>query len=268
MRPPQPLNPIETLFMFKHLNIGKRLAIGFAVLVLLIVATGVFSALRMGAAQDVVLDITKKEVPAIRDLGRMATMLAEYRVSERGLVAGYEDPEKVAEYTGELIAGGKAFDELSKAYGAGLTDKQDQALHQEMMAKSALYFDNSRRLIESVKVGDLTPASAAGDLRQATADAVARMLDTKMKVLDEAVAAQEAGYSTNIKAIGVLVVVAMLLAIAAAVLITRSIVRPMAEVTSVADAVARGQLDREIIIDDRSETGKLLGSMQRMQTQV
>ncbi|MFT3668541.1 MAG: methyl-accepting chemotaxis protein [Pseudoxanthomonas sp.] len=254
--------------MFKHLNIGKRLAIGFAVLVLLIVTTGVFSALRMGAAQDVVLDITKKEVPAIRDLGRMATMLAEYRVSERGLVAGYEDPEKVAEYTAELIAGGKAFDELSKAYGAGLTDKQDQALHQEMMAKSALYFDNSRRLIESVKVGDLTPASGAGDLRQATADAVARMLDTKMKVLDEAVAAQEAGYSTNIKAIGVLVVVAMLLAIAAAVLITRSIVLPMAEVTSVADAVARGQLDREIVIDDRSETGKLLGSMQRMQTQV
>ena len=254
--------------MFKHLNIGKRLAIGFAVLVLLIVATGAFSALRMGAAQHVVLDITKKEVPAIRDLGRMATMLAEYRVSERGLVASYENPEKVAEYTGELIAGGKAFDELSRAYGAGLTDKQDQALHQEMMAKSALYFDNSRRLIESIKVGDLTPASGAGDLRQATADAVARMLDAKMKVLDEAVAAQEAGYSTNIKAIGLLVAVALMLAIAAAVLITRSIVRPMAEVTSVADAVARGQLDREIIIDDRSETGKLLGSMQRMQTQV
>ena len=254
--------------MFKHLKIGKRLAIGFAVLVLLIVATGAFSAQRMGVAQDVVLDITKKEVPAIRDLGRMATMLAEYRVSERGLVAGYEDPEKVAEYTGELIAGGKAFDELAKAYGAGLSDKQDQALHQEMTARAALYFENSRRLIESVKVGDLTPASGAGDLRQATADAVARTLEAKMKELDQAVAAQEAGYSTNIKAIGLLVAVALMLAIAAAVLITRSIVRPMADVMSVADAVARGQLDRQIIIDDRSELGDLLGSMQRMQTQV
>uniref|UniRef100_UPI0025E0EC8B HAMP domain-containing methyl-accepting chemotaxis protein n=1 Tax=Pseudoxanthomonas sp. TaxID=1871049 RepID=UPI0025E0EC8B len=254
--------------MFKHLKIGKRLAIGFAVLVLLIVATGAFSAQRMGVAQDVVLDITKKEVPAIRDLGRMATMLAEYRVSERGLVAGYEDPEKVAEYTDELIAGGKAFDELSKAYGSSLSDPQDKALHQEMMAKAALYFENSRRLIESVKVGDLTPASGAGDLRQATADAVGRMLDAKMKVLDSAVAAQEAGYNTNIKAIGLLVVVAMLLAIAAAVLITRSIVRPMADVMSVADAVARGQLDRQITVDDRSELGDLLGSMQRMQTQV
>nr|WP_298130655.1 methyl-accepting chemotaxis protein [uncultured Pseudoxanthomonas sp.] len=254
--------------MFKHLKIGKRLAIGFAVLVLLIVATGAFSAQRMGVAQGVVLEITNKEVPAIRDLGRMATMLAEYRVSERGLVAGYEDPEKVAEYTGELIAGGKAFDELAKAYGAGLSDKQDQALHQEMTARAALYFENSRRLIESVKVGDLTPASGAGDLRQATADAVARMLEAKMKELDQAVAAQEAGYSTNIKAIGLLVAVALMLAIAAAVLITRSIVRPMAEVMSVADAVARGQLERQIIIDDRSELGDLLGSMQRMQTQV
>ncbi len=254
--------------MFKHLKIGKRLAIGFAVLVLLIVVTGAFSAQRMGVAQDVVVEITNKEVPAIRDLGRMATMLAEYRVSERGLVAGYEDPEKVAEYTDELIAGGKAFDALSKAYGSSLTDPQDKALHQEMMAKAALYFENSRRLIESVKVGDLTPASGAGDLRQATADAVGRMLDAKMKVLDSAVAAQEAGYNTNIKAIGLLVAVALMLAIAAAVLITRSIVRPMAEVASVADAVARGQLDRQIVIDDRSELGDLLGSMQRMQTQV
>ncbi|MBD9467548.1 methyl-accepting chemotaxis protein [Pseudoxanthomonas sp. PXM01] len=254
--------------MFKHLKIGKRLAIGFAVLVLLIVVTGAFSAQRMGVAQGVVVEITNKEVPAIRDLGRLATMLAEYRVSERGLVANYEDPDKVAEYTGEMVAGDKAFDALSKAYGDSITDKQEQELYQQMLAKSALYFDNSRQLIESVKVGDLTPASDAGDLRQAVADAVARMLDDKMKGLDEAVAAQQAGYNSNIRAIGLLVVVAMLLAIAAAVLITRSIVRPIGDVMSVADAVARGQLDRQITVDDRSETGDLLNAMQRMQTQV
>ncbi len=268
MRRPLPLNPLETTFMFKHLKIGKRLAIGFAVLVLLIVVTGAFSAQRMGVAQGVVVEITNKEVPAIRDLGRLATMLAEYRVSERGLVANYEDPEKVAEYTDEMIAGDKAFDELSKKYGSSISDAQEKALYEQMLAKSALYFDNSRRLIESVKVGDLTPASGAGDLRQAVADAVARMLDDRMKGLDEAVAAQQAGYSTNLRAIGMLVVVAMLLAIAAAVLITRSIVRPMADVMTVADAVARGQLDRQIAVDDRSELGDLLGSMQRMQTQV
>ncbi len=268
MRWSHPLNAIEIDFMFKHLKIGKRLAIGFAVLVLLIVVTGAFSAQRMGVAQDVVVEITNKEVPAIRDLGRMATMLAEYRVSERGLVASYENPEKVAEYTGELVAGAKAFDDLSKAYGATITDPQQKALYQQMLAKSALYFDNSRLLIESVKVGDLTPASGAADLRQATADAVAVMLDDKMKVLDEAVAAQQAGYTNNLRAIGLLVAVALMLAIAAAVLITRSIVRPMAEVASVADAVARGQLDGQIVIDDRSELGDLLGSMQRVQTQV
>ncbi|WP_374502192.1 methyl-accepting chemotaxis protein [Pseudoxanthomonas sp.] len=268
MRWSYPPNAIEIDFMFKHLKIGKRLAIGFAVLVLLIVVTGAFSAQRMGVAQDVVVEITNKEVPAIRDLGRLATMLAEYRVSERGLVASYQDPEKVAEYTGEMVAGGKAFDALLKTYGTSISDKQEQELYQQMLAKSALYFDNSRLLMESVKVGDLTPASGAGDLRQAVADTVAKMLDNRMKELDSAVAAQQAGYSTNIKAIGLLVVVAMLLAIAAAALITRSIVRPMADVMGVADAVARGQLDRQIVIDDRSELGDLLGSMQRMQTQV
>ena len=58
MRWSHPLNVIEIDFMFKHLKIGKRLAIGFAVLVLLIVVTGAFSAQRMGVAQDVVVEIS------------------------------------------------------------------------------------------------------------------------------------------------------------------------------------------------------------------
>ena len=73
--------------MLQNLTIGKRLAIGFSALAILILVTGVFSALRMGNTQRMVQKVTDESVPAIRDLGRLATMLAEYRVSERGLVA-------------------------------------------------------------------------------------------------------------------------------------------------------------------------------------
>ena len=250
--------------MFKHLKIGKRLAIAFSALVLLIVVMGGFAVLRMGTAQGVVNGITAQDVPAIRDLGRLATMLAEYRVSERGLVSGYDDPDKAAEYTGELIAGSKAFEDLARGYAKVLKNQEERNLYEQVMLKSGLYFDNSRLLIESVKVGDLTPASAAGDLRQASADAVGILLDDKIKQLDAAVAAQQAGYRANLKAIGVLLLFAVVLAIAAAVLITRSIVRPLAEVMGVADAVAHGNLDRPISVDDRSELGALANSMREV----
>ena len=250
--------------MFKHLKIGKRLAIAFAALVLLIVVMGGFAVLRMGTAQDVVSGITGKDVPAIRDLGRLATMLAEYRVSERGLVSSYQDPGKAAEYTGELIAGSKAFDDLARDYAKFLNSDREKKLYDQVMLKSGVYFDNSRQLVESIKLGDLTPAGGAGDLRQAAADAVGVLLDDKIRSLDSAVAAQHAGYRANLKAIGVLLLVAVLLAVAAAILITRSIVRPLADVMGVAEAVARGNLDRPIGVDDRSELGALARSMREV----
>jgi hypothetical protein len=61
-----------------------------------------------------------------------------------------------------------------------------------MSDKAARYFANSRQLVEALKAGDMGPAKAAGDLRQATADAVGALLEFNMKRLDADVARQEA----------------------------------------------------------------------------
>src|SRR5690606_123099 len=94
-----------TPHMFSSFSIGKRLGIGFAALALLILVMGGFAADRMGRAQDMVLDLTHESVPAVRELGAMATALAEYRVSERGLVSSVGDAAKMEEYGSELVAG-------------------------------------------------------------------------------------------------------------------------------------------------------------------
>ena len=148
--------------MFKNFSIGKRLAIGFGTLAALILVMGGFSILRMGAAQTTVREITDHEVPGIRDLGHLATGLAEYRVSERGLVSSYENPEKAAEYTAELAAGEVAYNKLADTYGKSLDTDSERKSFAEMKALSDLYFANSRKLIEGVKSGDLSAASGAG----------------------------------------------------------------------------------------------------------
>ena len=250
--------------MFKNFSIGKRLAIGFGTLAALILVMGGFSILRMGAAQTTVREITDHEVPGIRDLGHLATGLAEYRVSERGLVSSYENPEKAAEYAGELAAGEVAYNKLADTYGKSLDTDSERKSFAEMKALSDLYFANRRNLIEGVKSGDLSAASGAGDLRQAAADSVGKQLEEQIAVLNAMVLKQQAGYKANLWSISVLLLVALGLAVAGALLITRSIVRPLNEVMGAANAVARGDLDRPITVHERSELGTLANSMREM----
>ena len=250
--------------MLQNLTIGKRLGYGFAALAALLLVTGIFAVQRLGAAQATVRFLTGQEVPAVRDLGRLATLLAEYRVSERGLVASAQDAEKSAEYAAELVSGRQAFETLAASYAARIHDPRERMLYADVQAKATRYFDNSRRLVEALKAGDTAPASAAGDLRQATADAVATLLDHDMARLRADVTAQEASYHANVWAIGMLLLVALALAITAAALITRSITRPLGEVLAVAQAVARGDLERRIPAADRSETGRLAQAMGEM----
>ena len=250
--------------MFDNLTIGKRLAIAFSALAVLILVTGAFAVQRMGHTQATVRSVTLDSVPSIRDLGRLATMLAEYRVSERGLVASADDPAKQQEYAGELAQGSRDFNALAKSYEAKLADARDRALYEQVLARADRYFDNSRQVIEGVKSGDTTAAKRAGDLRQATADAVAALLDYNLSLLDKAVAAQESSYRFGVGAIAALLAIALALAATAAILISRSIVRPLRQVVGVANAVARGDLDVRIASEDRSEVGEVSRAMRGM----
>src|SRR5690606_32954229 len=97
---------------------------------------------RMGSAQDVVLDLTHEAVPAIRELGAMATALAEYRVSERGLVSSVGDQAKMQEYSGELVVGREAFEGMTSAFAARVAGDGERAAYEAVLAKAAAYFDN------------------------------------------------------------------------------------------------------------------------------
>jgi methyl-accepting chemotaxis protein len=250
--------------MFQNLTIGKRLTIGFSALALLILITGAFSGLRMGVMQQGVRQLTLESVPQIRRLGQLATALAEYRVSERGYVASQDAPEKAAEYLGEMEAGSKEIDALIKGYILFPGDKRDAELKAAVQNHADAYFANSRKLPAALAAGDTAPAKQAGDLRQATADAVAALLDYKVQWLNRNVADQEKSYRFNLEAIAILVLIALALSVAGAIGISRSIVRPLHEVVGVANAVARGNLDGRIACDDRSEVGDLARAMRGM----
>ncbi|MFC0679942.1 methyl-accepting chemotaxis protein [Lysobacter korlensis] len=249
---------------FRSLRIAHKLYVAFGLVLIIAVSLGAFALLRMNESSATVKELTDESVPVVRDLGRLATQLAEYRVSERGLVADRENAEKAAEYAAELVSGRKAFDELAQSLAKSFTDSREQALYADVIEKAALYFDNSEQLVEAVKVGDMAPSKRAGDLRQATADALQELLTQNIAQLNEHVAAYEARQQQNRNAMSVWLAVMLVLGGVLATVIARMVSRPVMYAAQVAQQLSNGNLAVRIEVDTRDETGTMLGAMKSM----
>jgi methyl-accepting chemotaxis protein len=248
---------------FRHLKIAHKLYFSFGLLVLLAGVLGVFAQMRMIENTATVKALTSERVPVVRDLGALATQLAEYRVSERGLVADREDAEKSAEYAAELVEGRKRFDAQVAAL-SGAFDAQEQPLYRDVVEKSAAYFDNSERLVVALMVGDLAPSKQAGDLRQATADALQTLLARNITQLNDAVAAYEARQQVTRSTMTALNVLMLMIGVALAVAIARMISRPVVAAAELAQRLSQGDLTSHVTADSKDETGEMLRAMQSM----
>jgi methyl-accepting chemotaxis protein len=87
---------------------------------------------------------------------------------------------------------------------------------------------------------------------------------TAGKEVDDAARRQDASYQRARTAAVALVSIAVVLAIAVSLLVTRSIVRPLSVAVQVVDRVSRGDLRDEVQATGEDEVGKLLAAMRAM----
>ncbi|OWY31891.1 methyl-accepting chemotaxis protein [Herbaspirillum aquaticum] len=94
--------------------------------------------------------------------------------------------------------------------------------------------------------------------------ALKEMTAFQVSLMDKSVAKSDAASADAVNLMVALSSVAILLSVACAMLITRSITRPLNEAVEVASAVASGDLTVQIAATSRDETGALLSSLKIM----
>ncbi|MDT0354455.1 methyl-accepting chemotaxis protein [Herbaspirillum huttiense F1] len=94
--------------------------------------------------------------------------------------------------------------------------------------------------------------------------AMKEMSAFQVSLMDKSVAKSDAASADAINLMVVLSCIAIVLSTACAILITRSIIRPLNEAVGVASAVAAGDLTVQIAATSRDETGALLSSLKTM----
>jgi methyl-accepting chemotaxis protein len=151
-----------------------------------------------------------------------------------------------------------------------ISSAEERGIYEEFKRAESAYLQEQSRIVESVRQGNFDAAIevAGGSLNQ-HADAMLQGLG-KLTELNRvgAVAAGEAVNDVTESAriwVIAMIILATLVTVALALLLTRSIVKPLSEAVRVAEVVASGDLTQTIHVEGADEPARLLAALKTMQ---
>ncbi len=254
--------------MLSDLRVGVRLGLGFALLLLLMLAMGVFSVNRVGTVQDRVDDLATNWLPSTQQLGTINESLNQMRRAELQLLLG-GDAKAVKDETARIDTQWKRLPELLKTYDGLVSSGEERRLFDTLQQQIQRYRDVQNRLVALVAAGERDQAMV---LQRTESRAAFRPTTETLNQLvklngDGAHEAHEhamASYRSVLWAIWVMVAVAIGLGAAIGWLLTRSLTHPLREASHTADRIADGDLTGVALSTRSDELGDLLRSLGRM----
>ncbi|HEX8963025.1 MAG TPA: MCP four helix bundle domain-containing protein, partial [Rhodocyclaceae bacterium] len=254
--------------MFKNLKIGAKLGVGFAVVLLLLLAVAGIGAVRVleldRQLQDLVSDKmakTKLGSDIDEQLGRIA------RAERNILIYTSEDMTrqegaKIEDAARQITAFMERLDKLHYS-DAG------RKLYDAIKAQRKTFFEAQARFEQTAREKSWTQANKLFDAEiRPTYDAYLKAMadftdheDESAKRVGDAAAALA---TATLQLIIALAVIALVIGVAMATWVTHGITKPLAEAMTAANDLAEGDLTVAIDTDSEDETGQLKRSMSKM----
>jgi len=255
--------------LIRRANIGLRAAACFAALALLMVMLGAMSLVQMQRMDHMAKQVDENWLPAILETNDMGIAIARVRaltLRSITLSNGAELTDTLQRMQGaetDMLA-------AEKRYEALIASEQERAAFNEFKTASNRYLAQQHLVVELVKAGRTEEAEAgvSSGLNQYADEMMLRLrrlTELNQQGATAAAKAADASYQNGFTVVVGLLVVTLLLTVGLAVLLTRSIVRPLAEALGVAKVIAAGDLTQRFTIEGRDEPAQLLVALRDMQ---
>ncbi|MWV13501.1 HAMP domain-containing protein [Pseudomonas sp. R-28-1W-6] len=253
----------------RNMKIATRSGLGFAVLALLVLVVGGFSLMQMNRMNKQSSEVNEIWVPAILALDEMSQDFLRVRaLTLRLLLIRDEQAMHANEQRVEEMK--QAMDAAQVRYEALITLPEERVAYEKFKTAKDLYMREQMRIMDYSRKDmlDEALAVAGGELNQ-HADQVARELVVLTKLNTDGVTAAakqtEAVFNSATQLVILLLVGAIAATIFLALMLTRSIVRPLTQAVEVANVVASGDLSQTIQIEGEDEPAQLLTALRSMQ---
>jgi methyl-accepting chemotaxis protein len=244
------------------------MGLGFALVLVLLVATLGFAAQRMGKLnsdiQTVVVDLFPKTVLE----NEVISLANANAISLRDMLLT-DDVQVQKEISAKIAeASGKSDEAVTKLTELLVSDDEKLMLNSAVEARGE-YSEMRARILKLAEEGKVSEArkltvTELAPLQDTYLAAVRDLIQFQTDLVDEAGTGAISLYNTARTWLTALAIVSILLAIAVAVWVTRSVTRPIGEAVAAAHRLAKGDLTVKIASSSNDETGQLLRAMAEM----
>ncbi|AZD59697.1 Methyl-accepting chemotaxis sensor/transducer protein [Pseudomonas chlororaphis subsp. aurantiaca] len=253
----------------RSLNIAPRAGLGFGLLALMVFGLGAFALLQMSNMRAQSDEVDNNWLPSVMSVGEMNQDLLRVRALTMRLLLN-RSPQALAQNESKLNEIKRGMTVAQERYNALIVLPQERVLFDRYKAAEKRYLEHQNQVMALSQQGRVEDAVAVvnGEMSQ-LADELAGTLNELVALnrnnANLATELARAVFSNAKVWVVVMVVVAGLMTIVLALLLTRSIVLPLSQSLNVAEVVAGGDLTEDIRISGKDEPARLLQALKAMQ---
>ncbi|EJL08225.1 methyl-accepting chemotaxis protein [Pseudomonas sp. NFPP07] len=253
----------------RSLNIAPRAGLGFGLLALMVFGLGAFALLQMSNMRAQSDEVDNNWLPSVMSVGEMNQDLLRVRALTLRLLVN-RSPQALAQNESKLNEIKRGMTVAQERYNALIVLPEERVLFDRYKAAEKRYLEYQNQVMALSQQGRVEDAVAVvnGEMSQ-LADELAGTLNELVALnrhnANLATELARAVFSNAKVWVVVMIVVAGLMTIVLALLLTRSIVLPLAQSLNVAEVVAGGDLTEDIRISGKDEPARLLQALKAMQ---
>ncbi len=253
---------------FYDLKIASKLIIGFVCVLILTSFLGLFSITQLSSVSQINEEVGKSWMPSSIALMGMKESISRMR-SQEAQVASADTPEDVRKYQDRTNEAAEAF----KKYHAAATQFAQEASQKTALAEALSNFnsyqDISNKIIAFAKESN---GKGATELLRSSSSAsnkklrgvLDKMIDDNMQGGQKAVDNGAQTFKQARILILVVLFASIMLGLSIAIWLARVVSTPLQEAVDLAQAIAQGDLRKNISAESRCETGQLIQALSDM----
>ncbi|MDL2225961.1 methyl-accepting chemotaxis protein [Eubacteriales bacterium OttesenSCG-928-M02] len=259
----------------RNLKTAVKLALAFAITTLLTIGLGVVAVLSIQSVDNKYNQIMENEVPAIYYMGQVHSAITGQRSDLRAMMlyVAENNKEKVEEVYQDLLNRRAVVAEYVPLYLASLEDEDDlmdfgetDALYQSYLEESQIFIEAARNMEHEAAFADLEKLGIINKEVQSKVDVL--LVNTMENAKEQSDIATASVRTTEMLMLGVIGTV-VLVAVLAAIVVSRMIAKPLTAMAKTAEDIAHGEIDDSMLstirrYKGRDETGHLAQAFEQV----